>query len=217
MGQKTNPTSLRLYKTNKKFDSSWYSELHYSRLLGDDLVLKPFLEQVFMQAGLPKNLWSFSPITKRGRGLILYLSPDRSRGDKSSKLRLGQPLPLLQHGQKRKTLVRPKLKYVPDNHTKFDSTTTFHAMHNSVMCRPSQNGHKRENLTTKVGYSVSQSDVEKKLFINSFLRQLMHHKGSKLKALSYNGCCLFQRSHILSWLHQGKQTAQYIEMQRRPN
>lgn len=184
MGQKTNPTSLRLYKTNKKFDSSWYSELHYSRLLGDDLVLRPFLEQVFTQAGLPKNLWSFSPITKRGRGLILYLSPDRSRADKSSKFGLGQPLSL---SQKKKILVKPKLNYL------FDSTTTF---------RPSENSNKRKN------------DVERKLFINSFLTQLMCHKGSKLKALSYNGCFLFQRSHTLSWLHQGNQ---YIEIYRRSN
>ena len=202
MGQKTNPTSLRLHKTNKKFDSSWYSELHYSRLLGDDLVLRPFLEQVFIQAGLPKNLWSFSPITKRGRGLILYLSPDRSRADKSSKLRLGQPLPLLQHGEKKKTLVKPKLNCVPDNHTKFDSTTISHSTHNRVMCYPSKDGNKRKNLTTK----------ERKIFINFFLTQLMYHKGSKLKALSYNGSCLFQRSHTLSWLHQGKQTVQYIDM-----
>jgi hypothetical protein len=201
MGQKTNPTSLRLYRTNKNFDSSWYSELHYSRLLGDDLVVKPFLEQVFIQAGLPRNLWSFSPITKRGRGLILYLSPDRSRANKSSKLRLGQPLPILQQAQKRKTLMSPKTNYTSNNSTKLNSSTIFHLTHSKIAYHLSKNDNKRENLIKR----------ERKLFINLFLTQLIHHKGSKLKALSYNGSCLFQRSHMLSWLHQEKQVAHCTE------
>ena len=73
MGQKTNPTSLRLNKTNKRFESAWYNKFHYGRLIADDLALKSFMEEIIVQAGLPKNVWSFSPIPKRGAWIDIVL------------------------------------------------------------------------------------------------------------------------------------------------
>lgn len=48
MAQKTNPTSLRL-KFNRKFDSSWWSSLYYSRVFERDLSLRKYFKNLLKQ------------------------------------------------------------------------------------------------------------------------------------------------------------------------
>ena len=186
MGQKTNPTALRLNKTNKSFDSSWYNQLHYNRLVGDDIAVKPFIEQVLTQAGLPKNLWSFSPIPKRGRGLILYLSPNRSRASKSAKLRLRQP-PISSN----KTMERrggSALSYAQSSNTTFTPATAFH--------------FKERKALFGGGGMVAW---ERRFFVHSLLTQLVCNTSSRSKFMSHSDSSFLQKAHILSWLHGGEQ------------
>ena len=44
MGQKVNPISLRLEKTNRHFDSCWYEDYNYTDLLLQDLKIKNYFK-----------------------------------------------------------------------------------------------------------------------------------------------------------------------------
>ena len=53
MGQKTNPIGLRL-GIIKPWESMWYSEKEYSRLLQEDINLRKFLQKKLTSAGISK-------------------------------------------------------------------------------------------------------------------------------------------------------------------
>ena len=178
MGQKTNPTSLRLNKTNRNFDSLWYNSLHYSRLVGDEIATKSHIEQVFAQATLPKNLWSFSPIFKRGRGLVVYLSPDRCRATKSTKLRLRRSVPLLQRDVKEINTSK-KTRLTVGNDISFTAANTPYL------------GKEKPGLAVR----------EKRQFIHCLLTSLVCNTSSRSKALLHGDSSLLQKAHTLSWLH----------------
>ena len=178
MGQKTNPTSLRLNKTNKRFESAWYSKLQYGRLIADDLALRSFIEEILVQAGLPKSVCSFSPIPKRGRGLILYLSPSRSRAAKLTKLRLRQSPPFLQKSV---------------NSLQMESRTYLPHSRNLYL-------HKKDISTIKRDLPV----WERRFLVNLLLSQLTS-TASRSRALSQGDYSVLQRAHILSWFHGGEQ------------
>ncbi len=55
MGQKTNPIGLRL-GINRSWESRWFSEKDYSKLLQEDLVLRKFLLKNIASAGISKVL-----------------------------------------------------------------------------------------------------------------------------------------------------------------
>lgn len=182
MGQKTNPTSLRLNKTNRNFDSLWYNSLHYSRLIGDEIATKSHIEQVFAQATLPRNLWSFSPIFKRGRGLVVYLSPDRCRATKSTKLRLRRSVPLLQRDVKEiNTSKETRLtqNYMVGNDISFTAANTPYL------------GKEKPGLAVR----------EKRQFVHCLLTSLVCNTSSRSKALLHGDSSLLQKAHTLSWLH----------------
>ena len=54
MGQKTNPVGLRL-GIIKSWESRWYSEKDYSKLLQEDINLRKFLMKSLSSAGISKN------------------------------------------------------------------------------------------------------------------------------------------------------------------
>ncbi len=55
MGQKTNPIGLRL-GINKSWESRWFSEKDYSKLLQEDIVLRKFISKNLSSAGISKIL-----------------------------------------------------------------------------------------------------------------------------------------------------------------
>ena len=55
MGQKTNPIGLRL-GINRSWESRWFSEKDYSKLLQEDIVLRKFLLKNLSSAGISKIL-----------------------------------------------------------------------------------------------------------------------------------------------------------------
>lgn len=93
MGQKANPISLRLKTTNKSFDSCWYSDLHYSTLLGLDLKARCYIDKIFEQIGYPKPLVSLSLMPKRAKMLLFYFNPERSRGERGERFQLRAFMP----------------------------------------------------------------------------------------------------------------------------
>ena len=53
MGQKVNPIGLRL-GVNRTWDSRWYDDHNYAKLLAEDLKIRRFLEKRLAQAGLSR-------------------------------------------------------------------------------------------------------------------------------------------------------------------
>ncbi len=53
MGQKVNPIGLRL-GINRTWDSRWYDDHNYAKLLAEDLKIRRFLEKRLSQAGLSR-------------------------------------------------------------------------------------------------------------------------------------------------------------------
>ena len=53
MGQKANPTSLRL-GVNRTWDSRWYADDNYAEYLHEDVKIKEFLKEKLAQAGISK-------------------------------------------------------------------------------------------------------------------------------------------------------------------
>ena len=53
MGQKVNPTGLRL-GINKTWDSRWFAEAKYSIFLQNDLIIRDYIESNLKKAGLSK-------------------------------------------------------------------------------------------------------------------------------------------------------------------
>ena len=53
MGQKVNPTSLRL-GVNRTWDSRWYADDKYSDYLHEDVKIKEFLTEKLAQAGISR-------------------------------------------------------------------------------------------------------------------------------------------------------------------
>ena len=55
MGQKTNPIGLRL-GIIKSWESRWFSEKDYSKLLQEDINIRKFLTKKLSSAGISKKL-----------------------------------------------------------------------------------------------------------------------------------------------------------------
>ena len=53
MGQKANPTSLRL-GVNRTWDSRWYADDNYAGYLHEDVKIKEFLKKKLAQAGISR-------------------------------------------------------------------------------------------------------------------------------------------------------------------
>lgn len=53
MGQKVNPVGLRI-GVNRTWDSRWYDDKEYARLLAEDLKIRSFLEKRLAQAGISR-------------------------------------------------------------------------------------------------------------------------------------------------------------------
>ena len=54
MGQKVNPVGLRI-GVNRTWDSRWYGDRDYAKLLAEDLKLRSFIEKRLSQAGISRE------------------------------------------------------------------------------------------------------------------------------------------------------------------
>ncbi len=71
MGQKVNPTGLRL-GINKTWDSRWFAEAKYSIFLQNDLIIRDYIESNLKKAGLSKVI-----IERSSKKLIINIHASR--------------------------------------------------------------------------------------------------------------------------------------------
>lgn len=88
MGQKVNPISLRLEKTNRHFDSCWYSDYNYTSLLLQDLKIKNYLKTVLNQIQYPEGRVSIENLPKKTNISLFYHNPSNSRRKKNIRFQL---------------------------------------------------------------------------------------------------------------------------------
>lgn len=84
MGQKINPISLRLQKTNRKYDSSWYSNYHYGELFLFDLKVRDYLGRILKQIKYPEGRVLISHFSKGSKINLFAFNPTSSRQQKSA-------------------------------------------------------------------------------------------------------------------------------------
>ena len=83
MGQKSHPIGLRLLKTNRHFQSAWYTRLEYGSYFTRQLQAHTYLEKLFGQIGAPTGGLSMVSVTKKTRLLFSYFDRLESRQDKT--------------------------------------------------------------------------------------------------------------------------------------
>ena len=119
MGQKINPISLRLQKTNRKYDSSWYSNYHYGELFLFDLKVRDYLERILKQLKYPEGRALISHFSKGSKINLFAFNPTPSRQQKlgafglKGGVRLSRPWQpkvghVKQEGQRKLSLVLAK-------------------------------------------------------------------------------------------------------------
>ena len=88
MGQKVNPISLRLEKTNRHFDSFWYDDYNYTRLLLQDLNIKNYIKTVYSLIKYPEGRILIENLPKKTNVNLFYSNPTNSRRKKNKRFQL---------------------------------------------------------------------------------------------------------------------------------
>ena len=88
MGQKVNPVSLRLEKTNRHFDSCWYDDYYYTDLLLQDLKIKNHLKAVLDQIQYPEGRVLIENLPKKTNINLFYYNPTNSRRKRNTRFQL---------------------------------------------------------------------------------------------------------------------------------
>lgn len=88
MGQKVNPISLRLEKTNRHFDSCWYEDYNYTDLLLQDLKIKNYFKTVLNQIAYPEGRILIENLPKKSNINLFYWNPSLSRQKKKIRFQL---------------------------------------------------------------------------------------------------------------------------------
>ena len=83
MGQKVNPIGLRI-GINKTWNSRWFSDKDYAKLLHEDLKIRSFLKKQFYHAGIADVIIERSP--EKARVIIYTAKPGIIIGRKGSEL-----------------------------------------------------------------------------------------------------------------------------------
>jgi ribosomal protein S3 len=79
MGQKVNPTSLRLHPQNKHFDSCWFSEKQYAHSIHKDFNVETYYNAIYKQIQYPSASFFFEAAPRKSRISILFLNPAQLR------------------------------------------------------------------------------------------------------------------------------------------
>ena len=90
MSQKTDPTSLRLQKTNKHFSSSWYSDCFYSQMIASDLQTRSYIEGLSEQIEQSQMFSYIQRYYRRAYTYLFFLDAREIRNQREKVLRLSR-------------------------------------------------------------------------------------------------------------------------------
>ena len=79
MGQKLNPTSLRLHPENKHFDSCWFSEKQYANSIHKSFNMETYQNAILKQIQYPSASFFFEGAPRKCKVSVLFLNPQELR------------------------------------------------------------------------------------------------------------------------------------------
>ena len=79
MGQKVNPTSLRLHPENKHFDSCWFSEKQYAHSIHKNLNVEAYYNGILKQIQYPSASFFLEAAPRKCKVSVLFLNPAQLR------------------------------------------------------------------------------------------------------------------------------------------
>lgn len=75
MGQKVNPTCLRLHPENKHFDSCWFSEKQYGHSIHKNFNVEIYYNAILKQIQYPSASFLFEGAPRKSKFSVLFLNP----------------------------------------------------------------------------------------------------------------------------------------------
>lgn len=175
MSQKTNPISLRLQKSNKHFESCWYSDFFYDQVLNDEVELRTYIQSIFFQAARSKTLPSIQSQYKRYCTFLFFLDQRAERHKREFSLKLSRD-PL-------EAMLPPRIKSLAGkslvSFTTLDSLLSNQAQ--DILCK------ERFSYRDKYSFLVKEGTrQEKSGFSHNLIQEYVYNhaiKGSYLKKL----------------------------------
>ena len=79
MGQKVNPTCLRLHPENKHFDSCWFSEKQYAHSIHKNLNVEAYYNAILKQIQYPSASFFLEAAPRKCKVSVLFLNPAQLR------------------------------------------------------------------------------------------------------------------------------------------
>lgn len=153
MSQKTNPISLRLQNSNKHFESCWYSDFFYDQVLGDEIKLRTYMENIIYQAGRSKTLPSIQCHYKRYCTFLFFLDQRGERHKREFSLKVSR--------EPTEDVLPPTIKNLPGNN-KVSITTRDHSLLNQaqdVLCRGALSRENKNSFLIEEGATQKRSSL----------------------------------------------------------
>ncbi len=79
MGQKANPISLRLEQTNRHFDSCWFNEYNYTKLLNRDLKIQSYINLILKQIKYGSARFFIQHLPNKIKINVFFINPKSLR------------------------------------------------------------------------------------------------------------------------------------------
>lgn len=203
MGQKVNPISLRLEKTNRHFDSCWYDDYNYTDLLLQDYKINNYLKTVLDQIQYPEGRLLIENLPKKTNLNLFYYNPTNSRRKKNkifqlqdfreskSKQRMykNQNRIRFQQGIERKELWKNSYRKVDcrffGRDWKGSQRSGNSWQHKTFLGNESLQGLKIDCTSSQPTKSVNSLSVPFGGFSNPFLDQLPYRSGKSANLLNF--------------------------------
>lgn len=83
MAQKVNPISLRLEKTNRTFDSSWFNNSNYSYLLKKDIKIQSYINVLLKQIKYSSARYLILNLPNKTKINVFFYNPNKNRRNTS--------------------------------------------------------------------------------------------------------------------------------------
>ena len=167
MGQKVNPISLRLQKTNRHFDSSWYNEYNYTSLFLQDLQINNYLNSILKQIQYSQGRIIVLNLPKKIYINFFYFNPKKIRTQNN------QAFQIVRKNKKKSSyftsFFRPEGKIEKPflSASDYKSSKNYKPISNSLVQRNSKN-HFLPIKDLASSYYFSQDRKNKKLDYTSF-------------------------------------------------
>lgn len=199
MGQKANPISLRLKKTNQSFNSCWYSDIYYSKLLSQEFRAKRYLTDIFNQIKYPHPHLSFSLFPKKIRAMAIYLNPIESRHRRCERFQL--------------KLIQGASSIVRDGSRRTDSQYCHDPLLSDIgpPSGPKSILTNHHLLPTAIDVSpLGNAAREKRFFVHRLLLSIAVRKGTGEKLAWRKDFELFQKLHRLTWFRGREENSLFL-------